>query len=63
MVLSSAIVCDRLRLRSQTIANVCFHMIANERKTFCDLDAIVCDHMETRLLIVPRIFRYSPGSS
>ena len=50
MVLSSAIVCDSLRIGSQTIANVCFHIIANDRKTFCDMrSAIVCNHMETRL--------------
>ena len=36
MVLSSAIVCDRLRSRSQAIAEVCFHMIADDRRTFCD---------------------------
>ena len=35
---------------SQTIAEWCFHMIADDRRTFCDLrSAIVCDHMETRL--------------
>ena len=62
-----SIFCDRLRSRSQnrrrsqTIAEVCFHMIADDRRTFCDLrsaicdlrsaicdlrSAIVCDHME-----------------
>ena len=25
------------RRRSQTIAEVCFHMIADDRRTFCDL--------------------------
>ena len=36
--------------RSQAIAEVCFHMIADDRRTFCDLrSAIVCDHMETSL--------------
>ena len=51
-----SIFCDRLRssaitiARSQTIAEVCFHMIADDRRTFCDLRfAIVCDHMETSL--------------
>ena len=35
---------------SQTIAEVCFHMIADDLRTFCDLrSAIVCDHMETSL--------------
>ena len=35
---------------SQAIAEVCFHMIADDRRTFCDLrSAIVCDHMETSL--------------
>ena len=33
---------------SQAIAEVCFHMIADDRRTFCDLrSAIICDHMET----------------
>ena len=38
-----SIFCDRLRSRSQdrrrsqTIAEVCFHMIADDRRTFCDL--------------------------
>ena len=43
---SSGIVCDHDR----RIAEVCFHMIADDRRTFCDLrSAIVCDHMETSL--------------
>ena len=61
MVLSSAIVCDRLRSSAitiaglQTIAEVYFHMIADDRRTFCDLrSAIVCDHMETSLNGEPR---------
>ena len=34
----------------QTIAEVCFHMIADDLRTFCDLrSAIVCDHVETSL--------------
>ena len=51
-----SIFCDRLRSSaitiagSQAIAEVCFHMIADDRRTFCDLrSAIVCDHMETSL--------------
>ena len=37
---------------SQTIAEVCFHMIADDRRTFCDLrSAIVCDNMETSLKV------------
>ena len=58
-----SILCDRLRssaitiTRAQSIAEVCFHMIADDRRTFCDLrsaicdprSAIVCDHMETSL--------------
>ena len=32
----------------QTIAEVCFHMIADDRRTFCDLrSAIICNYMET----------------
>ena len=35
---------------SQAIAEVCFHMNADDRRTFCGLrSAIVCDHMETSL--------------
>ena len=35
---------------SQAIAEVCFHMIADDRRTLRDLrSAIVCDHMETSL--------------
>ena len=35
---------------SQVIAEACFHMIADDRRTFCDLrSVIVCDHMETSL--------------
>ena len=56
LVLYSSIFCDRLRSSaitiagSQAIAEVCFHMIADDRRTFCDLrSAIVCDHMETSL--------------
>ena len=31
-----SIFCDRLRSRSQAIAEMCFHMIADDRRTFCD---------------------------
>ena len=50
--------CDLLRSSaitiagSQTIAEVCFHMIADDRRTFYDLrsrSAFVCDDMETSL--------------
>ena len=51
-----SIFCDRLRSwsqdrrRSQKILEECFHMIADDRRTFCDLrSAIVRDHMETSL--------------
>ena len=53
MVLSSAIVCDRLRSRSQdrrrsqTIAEVCFHMIADDRRTFCDLRSAIRDRLRS----------------
>ena len=41
---------DRLRSSAITIAEVCFHMIADDRRTLSDLrSAIVCDHMETSL--------------
>ena len=36
--------------RRQAIAEVCFHMNADDRRTFGNLrSAIVCDHMETSL--------------
>ena len=39
---------------SQAIAEVCFHMIADDRRTFCDLrSAIVCDPMETSHCLFP----------
>ena len=35
---------------SQTIAEVCLHMVADDRRTCCDLrSAIVCDHMERKV--------------
>ena len=34
---------------SQTIAEVCFHMIADDRRPYCDLRSAICDHMETSL--------------
>ena len=37
MVLSSAIVCDRDR----RIAEVCFHMIADDRRPYCDLRSAI----------------------
>ena len=46
-VLSSAIVCTITG--SQTIAEVCFHMIADDRRPYCDLQSAIRDHMETSL--------------
>ena len=34
---------------SQTIAEVCFHMIADDRRPYCDLRSAIRDHMETSL--------------
>ena len=45
MVLSSAIVIAG----SQTIAEVCFHMIADDRRPYCDLRSAIRDHLETSL--------------
>ena len=51
----SSIFCDRLRSSaimiagSQTIAEVCFHMIADDRRPYCDLRSAIRDHMETSL--------------
>ena len=36
---------------SQTIAEVCFHMIADDRRLYCDLRSAIRDHMETSLMI------------
>ena len=50
-----SIFCDRLRSSaiviagSQTIAEVCFHMIADDRRSYCDLRSANSDHMETSL--------------
>ena len=41
----------------QTIVEVCFHMIADDRRTFCDVrSAINCDHMETSLKVAELSF-------
>ena len=48
MVLSSAIVCDHDR----RIAEVCFHMIADDRRPYCDLRSAIRDHMETSLYVL-----------
>jgi len=46
-----SILCDRLRSSaimiagSQTIAEVCFHMIEADRRTFCDLRSAIRDRL------------------
>jgi len=35
------------RKRSQTIAEVCFHMIADDRRTFCDLRSTIRDRLRS----------------
>ena len=53
-----SIFCDRLRSSaitiagSQTIAEVCFHMIADDRRPYCDLRSAIRDHMETNLYVL-----------
>ena len=53
-----SIFCDRLRSSaitiagSQTIAEVCFHMIADDRRPHCDLRSAIRDHMETSLYVL-----------
>ena len=48
-----SIFCDRLRSRSQdrrrsqTIAEVGFHMIADDRRTFCDLRSAIRDRLRS----------------
>ena len=32
---------------SQAIAEVCFHMIADDRRTFCDLRSAIRDHLRS----------------
>ena len=46
---SSAIVCDHDRriAGSQAIAEVCFHMIAGDRRTFCDLRSVIRDRLRS----------------
>ena len=34
---------------SSAIAEVCFHMIADDRRPYCDLRSAIRDHMETSL--------------
>ena len=48
-----SIFCDRLRSSaitiagSQAIAEVCFHMIADDRRTFCDLRSAIRDRLRS----------------
>ena len=37
---------------SQTIAEVCFHMIADDHRPYCDLRSAIRDHMETSLYVL-----------
>ena len=37
---------------SQTIAELCFHMIADDRRPYCDLRSAIRDHMETSLYVL-----------
>ena len=37
---------------SQTIAEVCFHMIADDRRPYCDLRSAIRDQMETSLYVL-----------
>ena len=48
MVLSSAIVCDHDR-RIADDRRSSFHMIADDRRPYCDLRSAIRDHMETSL--------------
>ena len=64
-----SIFCDRLRSSaimiagSQTIAEVCFHMIADDRRPYCDLRSATRDHMETSLkpLLTEFQFAHEPS--
>ena len=38
---------DRLRTSAITIAEVCFHMIADDRRTFCDLRSAIRDRLRS----------------
>ena len=45
-----SIFCDRPAITiagSQTIAEVCFHMIAHDSRPYCDLRSAIRDHMGT----------------
>ena len=41
-----------LRSSAITIAEVCFHMIADDRRPYCDLRSAIRDHMETSLYVL-----------
>jgi len=46
MIARSQLIADDRR-RSQTIVEVCFHMIANDRRTFCDLRSAIRDRLRS----------------
>ena len=43
------------RRRSQAIAEVCFHMIADDRRTFCDLRSAICDPRSSAIIWKPAL--------
>ena len=43
------------RRRSQTIAEVCFHMIADDRRTFCDLRSAIRDPRSSAIIWKPAL--------
>ena len=48
------------RRRSQTIAEVCFHMIADDRRTFCDLRSAICDLRSSAIIWKPALRVFFP---
>ena len=53
---SQTIAEDRTMIaRSQAIAEVCFHMIADDRRTFCDLRSAICDPRSSAIIWKPAL--------
>jgi len=48
MIARSQLIADDRRIAgSQSIAEVCFHMIADDRRTFCDLRSAIRDRLRS----------------
>ena len=54
MIAGSQTIADDRR-RSQAIAEVCFHMITDDRRTFCDLRSAICDPRSSAIIWKPAL--------